>query len=123
MGGWDLCQTILSKGFVSNHSYKVERPPEVRRGEAADTMTITHESFSVFKPNPVAKVQQVKASNIAGWIGLRALTNSTYITMVWRFSGFVWSIFECFLLFFIFLMVLLVLKLVQEHLGSQLSQV
>ena len=88
--------TLLEKRVILDAKltgHKLERPPEVRRGEAADTMMLTHESFSVFKPNPVAKVQQVKASNIAGWIGLRALSNSNYLTMVWRFSGFAWSFF------------------------------
>ncbi|CAK9075623.1 unnamed protein product, partial [Durusdinium trenchii] len=76
--------TMLEKRGVLDAKltgHKVERPPEVVRGEASDSITIAHEAFSVFRPNPVAQVKQVKASNIAGFIGLRALTSSNFITL------------------------------------------
>ena len=79
--------TMLEKRGVLDAKltgHKVERPPEVVRGEASDSITIAHEAFSVFRPIPVAQVKQVKASNIAGFIGLRALTSSNFITLAWR---------------------------------------
>ena len=83
---YTLLTTLEKRGVLDSKltGHTVSRPAEVQRGEAPDTMVISHESFSVFKPNPVAKVQNVKASNIAGYIGLRALMSSKYIEMVWR---------------------------------------
>lgn len=81
-----LLTTLEKRGVLDSKltGHKVSRPAEVQRGEAPDTLVISHESFSVFKPNPIAKVQNVKSSNIAGYIGLRALMTSKYIQMVWR---------------------------------------
>ena len=102
---YNLLTTLERRGILDSklQGHKVARPPEVQRGEAADSLTITHEQFSVFKPNPVVKVQQVKASNIAGYIGLRALTSSEYITMVWRsfvliFWGYIFYVCDIFLI-------------------------
>ena len=63
--------------------HKAERPASVQRGEAADSITIEHEAYSVFKPNPVQN-KHVKQSNLAGFIGLRVLQSSQYLAMVWR---------------------------------------
>ena len=48
---------------------------------------VTHQSYSVFKPNPTA-VKNVKGTNVAGLIGVKALANSKFVTLVWRALAF-----------------------------------
>ncbi|CAK9073577.1 unnamed protein product, partial [Durusdinium trenchii] len=58
---------------VSGHS--VERPAAVKRGDEPDTLEVSHQSYLVFKPNPVT-VKNVKGSNIAGFVGFKVLSSS-----------------------------------------------
>lgn len=79
---------------ITGHA--IDRPANVRRGEAPDCVTVTHQSHSVFKPNAV-QARNVKGTNVAGLIGNKCLAASQYLTMVWRFLGFcLWSFWFCF---------------------------
>ena len=65
---------------VSGHS--VERPAAVKRGDEPDTLEVSHQSYLVFKPNPVT-VKNVKGSNIAGFVGFKVLSSSRFLKLVW----------------------------------------
>ena len=85
MSLYKLLKTIEERGVVDYTvtGHKVMRPGSVQRGETPDTFTITHESHSVFRPNPVA-VKNVKGSNVAGYLGTKALSSSKFLKCVWR---------------------------------------
>ena len=63
--------------------HTVDRPAAVKRGEERDRIEISHESYSVFKPNSVS-AKQAKATNIAGLLGFKALNTSNHLQLVWR---------------------------------------
>lgn len=78
--------TMLEQRGVVDYNvtgHKTERPSEVKRGEAADRLTISHESFSVYKPNSVS-VKNVKAGSLAGLVGTKPLSGSSHVQLVWR---------------------------------------
>lgn len=64
--------------------HKCDRPPEVRRGERSDAISVVHENHSVFKPNAVAP-KSAKGTNVAGVIGLKTLSSSSYCCLLWRY--------------------------------------
>lgn len=64
--------------------HKIDRPPDVKRGESADRIDVIHETYSVFKPGQVA-LKTAKQTNLAGLIGYKALSSSQYLTLVWRY--------------------------------------
>ncbi|CAK9089330.1 unnamed protein product, partial [Durusdinium trenchii] len=85
MSLYDLI-TLLEKRNIVDFTitgHKVERPASVCRGEAKDTFQVTHDAYSVYKPNAV-QLKAVKAGNLAGVIGTKSLSSSKYISMVWR---------------------------------------
>ncbi|CAK9084942.1 Uncharacterized protein SCF082_LOCUS40266 [Durusdinium trenchii] len=80
-----LLKLLEQRGVVqfTVTGHQCDRPPEVKRGEAADRFEVKHESFSVYKPNNV-NLKQVKAGSLAGLIGTKALSKSRWVKMVWR---------------------------------------
>ena len=85
MSLYDLI-TLLEKRNIVDFTitgHKIERPASVCRGEAKDTFQVTHDAYSVYKPNAV-QLKAVKAGNLAGVIGTKSLLSSKYISMVWR---------------------------------------
>ena len=66
---------------ITGHA--IDRPANVRRGEAANCIEVAHEAHSVFKPNAVPP-NNVKGTNIAGLIGNKVLGASEYLDLVWR---------------------------------------
>lgn len=77
---------MLEKQGVMDSSvtgHDVDRPPEVKRGEASDDLVVAHKSYSVYRPNPV-QLKNVKSSNLGSFLGHKTLGKSQYLQMVWR---------------------------------------
>ena len=85
MSLFKLLTTIEKRGAVDFKltGHKIERPAAVRRGEAADAIDVSHETYSVYKMNNVVQ-KHVKAGSLASFIGQKALSGSQHITLVWR---------------------------------------
>ena len=75
---------------LTGHAF--DRPAAVKRGEERDRIEVTHEAFSLFKPNMVT-TRNAKSTNIAGLIGFKTLSASDHMQLVWRNSGYFDSLF------------------------------
>ena len=89
VGPMTLYQMIVSfekRGYLDLKvtGHVVDRPAEVKRGEAPDAITVAHEAHSVFRPNAV-QAKSVKGTNIAGLVGMKILAASQYLQLVRRF--------------------------------------
>ena len=88
MSIYELVVSMEKKGILdlklTGHGF--DRPAAVKRGEERDRIEVTHEAYSLFKPNAVT-ARTAKATNIAGLIGYTALSNSQHIQLVWRTLG------------------------------------
>eukprot|EP00438_Fugacium_kawagutii_P018576 Skav220207 [mRNA] locus=scaffold2858:206317:210868:- [translate_table: standard] len=63
--------------------HNIERPANVQRGEAPDSIVVSQTQHSVFKPTAV-QAKSVKGTNVASFLGGKTLRSSQYLTMVWR---------------------------------------
>lgn len=88
MSLYALMVSMEKKGHLDTKltGHLVDRPPAVKRGEDRDHIQVTHEAFSVFRPNAV-NVKSAKSTNMAGLIGNKVLSASAHLQLVWRSSG------------------------------------
>ncbi|CAK9049972.1 unnamed protein product, partial [Durusdinium trenchii] len=82
MSFFQLVLSMERKGILDCKltGHTVDRPAAVKRGEERDRIEISHESYSVFKPNSVS-AKQAKATNIAGLLGFKALNTSNHLQL------------------------------------------
>jgi hypothetical protein len=105
---YDLYLMLEKRGVVDFQvtSHDVDRPADVKAGNAADCLDVKHTSYSVYKPNPVQQ-KNVKSSNLGGFLNYTTLENSKYLQLIWRILttekdicvniSFMWYHFEVFL--------------------------
>lgn len=82
---YDLYLMLEKRGVVDFQvtSHDVDRPADVKAGNAADCLDVKHTSYSVYKPNPVQQ-KNVKSSNLGGFLNYKTLENSKYLQLIWR---------------------------------------
>lgn len=82
---YDLYLLLEKRGVVDFQvtSHDVDRPAEVKAGNAPDCLEVKHTSYSVYKPNPVQQ-KSVKSSNLGGFLSYKSLEGSKYLQLIWR---------------------------------------
>ena len=82
---YELYLMLENRGIIDFRITRrdVDRPSEVKKGNAADMLEVKHNAYSVYKPNPVQQ-KNVKSSNLAGFLNFQNLEKSTYLQLVWR---------------------------------------
>lgn len=74
MSVYEVVVQLERRGVLDSKlsGHEVSRPAAVQRGEEQDRIEITHNDYSVFRPNPV-QVRNAKGTNIGGFIGYKLL--------------------------------------------------
>ena len=81
----ELVLSLEKQGLVdlTISGHKVDRPAAVKKGISEDTLDVQHQSYSCYRPNAVA-LKNAKYQNFAGVVGVKNLSSSPQLELVWR---------------------------------------